>query len=444
MHSGDCNMSGQPATRTRALTLILPLLLTMYSVATLSTQQTIQQVPLSTQRKPFGEDGYTYSINRWSQGLEVPGDTFQMNVGDNAGILYTMMIYNENGTLLCSERLSLAGPPAVDPSEAVFSSSLYTIASGGVTPNTFPPLNPFDFVPWYGGDVEVSIEGYACTTYHPGLIESTDTLQVLSAAVTPDMDPAKTFCPSLPEVIGDGFINMWNLQWSKDRKQPCEFAFDIQNNLDRSASFGLIQVVQNWYVWITIDGQDFSTSGSAGAALLDLEAVTGPIALEATSGDIGSGTKTTLAFGDAPSAMIGHGCWTSPSWPYDGDNTELFDSLGFTYSFQTFIMQDWDKTDGGKSYQAPIGGQSVLEWTLTARADWSYKNGFQVNADASKVTGPSILLQPASFDPSWTGNTLQSIQRAANFNWKTGCYDFIEDPVPPPALRQRKSQRTPT
>ena len=326
-------MSGQLATRTRALTVIFPLLLTMYSVATLSTQQTIQQVPLSTQRKPFGKDGYTYSINRWSQGLEVPGDTFQMNVGDNADILYTMTIYDEDGDILCSEKLSLAGPSAVDPSEAVFSSSLYIIASGSVAPNTFPPLNPFDFVPWYGGDVEVSIEGHACTQYHPGLIESTDTVQVLSAAVTPDMDPAKTFCPPLPEVIGDGYINMWNLQWSKNNKQPCEFAFDIQNNLDRSASFGIIQVVQNCHVWITIDGQDFSTSGSAGAALLDLEDVKGPIALEATNGDIGSGTKTTLAFGDAPSAMIGHGCWTSPSWPYDGDKTELFDSLGFTYNF---------------------------------------------------------------------------------------------------------------
>ena len=107
-------------------------------------------------------------------------------------------------------------------------------------------------------------------------------------------------------------------------------------------------------------------------------------------------------------------------------------------------MQDWDKTDGGKSYQAPIGGQSVLEWTLTARADWLDKNGFQVNADASKVAGPSIAPQPASFNPSWTGNTLQNVQRAAKFNGNTGCYDFIEDPIPPPPLRQRKSQRTPT
>ena len=431
-------MTGYLVRLVRAPAKILLLLLTMYNVAALSTQQTLQQVPFSTYRVPFGDDGYTYSLDRWFRGSRVLGDTYEMNVGDNADILYTLTVYDESGTVICHEDLMITEPPVVEPPDFVFSSSLYTAENGSVTPNFLLPSNPFKFVPWYGGDAEVSVEGYACTDVYPYLIESTDTLRIKSAAVQPDMDPAMTFCPALPEVLGDELSNTLRLQWSKNTTQSCQFAFDIQNNLDRSASFGIIQIVQNAYKWITIDDTNITITGSAGAALLDLESATGPIAVQITEGDISSGINTTLMFDDAPSTMIGSGCWTSPSDPIKA----AYFSIGFTYSFQTFVMQDWDKTGGGERYQVPIGGQSVLEWTLTARADWMETSGtFEVNGAASNVVGPSIAPQSASFDPLWSGNTLENIQRSATFNRKTGCYDFAEDPVPPILRRQRKSRR---
>ena len=66
-------------------------------------------------------------------------------------------------------------------------------------------------------------------------------------------------------------------------------------------------------------------------------------------------------------------------------------AIGYELSFQTFVLQDWDKTNEPDIKQTPIGGDSIIEWAIHAEAiyDKAVRKKWKVNfakKQASKNT----------------------------------------------------------
>ena len=384
------------------LTTILELISLVYSVSA-------RQQPLgysTSSNEPNSK--YSFKTLAHLSNGDLPYDTYNVNVGDNLGITYMVQVL-EDGVVVCEQNLQPTGPPSVEPPTSLLQATNYNLDTGSVIPNTFAPSNPFEFVPWYGGEVNIVMEGLGCEEYYPGVWTVESTLVVAEAQVTPN----NLGCPVQP-FLEDGY-----LRWGPYDSHV--MSFDIDNQLQRAASYGVVQTITEMATYIISDGHYFCVTRGPTAPILDLlqDTVAYPTL------DIQNGTSNFLDFLDGPAVILGSGNWTSPS-----TNDGKYQSVGFVVKFQTFVLQDWDKNMEMAAVQVPIGGDSVVQWSLRAQADLSELGEWTIDPSKNVAQQPTVVTMPRNFAPSWVSNTKDKAWDLADyFGPPSNFWEFEADPT---------------
>jgi hypothetical protein len=217
------------------------------------------------------------------------------------------------------------------------------------------------------------------------------------------------------------------LEWATNNSPSgCRINFQITNTLQRSASFGVVNLLTHTTNYLIINGQQVPFVNAPTTVLDAFGDAPYEIANPRTDGDLAPGDTATLAFTDAPSTKLGKGCWRSPSVT-DGQ----YESIGYILSFQTFVLQDWDKANNPDIMQTPIGGSPVVEWAIQAQADLNPANKKWVvnSAVSSLLKAPASVPQPGNFAPAYQGYIQSGDFELGSYDTATDCYVFKNDPI---------------
>ena len=94
------------------------------------------------------------------------------------------------------------------------------------------------------------------------------------------------------------------------------------------------------------------------------------------------------------------------------------------------MLQDWDKTGIPDIKQTPIGGDSIIEWAIRARATYNRdKKEWKPNFDESQlVKPPTPRSEPKGFAPRYFGYIGSGKYNKGEYDETNGCYRLFADP----------------
>ena len=342
---------------------------------------------------------------------------FVFGVGKKGGIQYTVCIY-EDDRRACEAPLTDFSV-TLDPPGALFSDSSYTLNSGSITDIASQPQNPFHFVPRFPGHITLEVGGTACELNWK--FKDPYKLEVKGADIQLKAD--KTSCPTQPEIYAE--LLLWATSAQPD---GCQIRFSVTNNLERPASFGVVNTLLSANSYLLIDGHwtpFVRTDLNVLDANPDKNAKGGyALAYPTSDGELKPGATTDLTFTDSPFVTLGKGCWTAAS-----GKTGRYTHIAFRHLFVTSVMQDWDKVNDPDVNQVPIGGDAVVRWEILAQANLDGNQWTVDNTVSQLVQPPASYGVPPDWTPNWSGYIQSGNFDTATFNENTGCYDFAQDPV---------------
>lgn len=337
------------------------------------------------------------------------------NVGDRLGLKYSVQVNSRStGRVLCSELLKPTHIQ-VDPAANVILNSTYTYDGGGVKGHDFAPKNPFRFIPRSKGPLKVNAIGTGCVQQHPEPWSFESIIQVAGADVT--WDEASSHMANGAQFNLDP--NAETLDFGdKNVRQGIVLQYRITNRMSRPASFATMQLVMRDYDYLLINNQRIS--------IIDVNSPTlDPFPLGKHIVDLRAkvtlqpGESATVVTRDRPSMKLGVGKWRSPR---KGGN---YQGLGFSMSFQCFIMQDWENPNDPQVAQIPIG-ESIVEFGVAAEVNQE-EDRWAINKQASKALQMPTLITRPNFAPVYSASILSIQSTTARWIQDKTLWYFLND-----------------
>ena len=374
--------------------------------------------PTPFSASPATQSQYRYNIViALSRGATRLQNYKKANVGDRLSLQYTVYV-TERATdkLLCSEPLRPT-EIKVDPEKNVFLDSLYTVDSGGITEHDFKPVNPFRFIPRSKGPLKVTVTGQGCTKQHPHPWKLERTINIAGATVTLLQEHTWSANGAIFHVASQILL-------FADERHPTgiQIPFRVQNDMDRPASFTVIGMFTQDQHYLVVNNERVPLITVQQPALDPSPREDGSyfIFSPVFSATLNPGQSHQFDWVDRPSMHLGNEQWRSPR--RGGE----YQALGFHSTFQTFILQDYDKVNDAQFSQTPIG-ESVVSWEIAAQA-YSTSQGWSINRGVSRAIQSPQLMPQLNFAPAYSAPIQNKKFTRSIYNWRTKEYFLLDNP----------------
>ena len=334
-----------------------------------------------------------YSIVELFNGVTRSKDTSNVNVGDKLSIRYTVQVESRtNRQSLCRELITLTALE-VDPAANIFQNSSYAYDKGGLTEHNLEPLNPVRFIPRSKGPLKITATGTGCVKQHPHPWTSTKTIQVAGLTV-------EVLREDMWMANGASLHELHDILVFADERHPTGLQIPIRvtNEMSRPVKVAIVVTILRDQHYLVVNDRRLPIIKIADEGpALDPNPLSNSMIVPSASRTLQPGESTLLVHGDRPSMPLGWLEWRSPT------KGGTYQGVGFLYSFQIFILQDWDKRSDTKVAQVPIG-ESVVEYAMAAQADVpADTKTFRVNERISRALRQPQLIPKANFAPTWSG-----------------------------------------